>query len=290
MSGISREVGIIMRAKDEMPYPPRALEALRVQTFQDFNLYVVDSGSTDGTLEVLEAARPFRLVRIAPDDYVPGKVLNRMVSETTEPIVVFLNADAIPQSPDCLEKLLDPIRAGRADATMSKQVARPDAYFVVDFDYRRAYDPQNIKGDNADFFSAVCCAFRRELWEQTRFYEEGYAEDLVWAARCRRRGARFELVLDSVVEHSHNYSISGLRTKKFRHGVVFARLYGQKPQALRQVLACGRECLRDGFEALRRGTWSTIPYNLHYRITIHRALWEGLRQGAGEPPLAEEAQ
>lgn len=288
MSATGREVGIIMRARDEMPYPPRALEALQAQSFQDFNLHVVDSGSTDGTLEVLEAARPFQLIRIAPGDYVPGKVLNRMVAGSREPIVCFLNADAIPMGGDCLEKLLEPIRAGRADATMSKQVARPDAHFIVDYDYRRAYDPKNIKGENADFFSAVCCAFRRELWEQTRFYEEGYAEDLVWAARCRQKGARFELVLDSVVEHSHNYSLPGLRKKKFRHGVVFARLYGQKPDALRQVLACARESARDGLEALRRGRWTTVPYNLRYRATIHRALWEGLRQGAGEPPLIGE--
>lgn len=278
-------VAILMRSLDEMPHPPRVLEMLGRQTFTDFTLSNVDSGSTDGTLAVIEAANPGRVRRIAPGDYVPGRVLNEMVAAAPEPITVFLNADAVPTDESWLERLIEPILAGRADATMSGQIARADAYFIVDYDYRRAYDPKNLKGENEDFFSAVACAFRRSLWEETRFYEDGYAEDLVWAAACRRKGGRFELVRDSVVEHSHNYSLPSLHRKKYRHGIVFARLYGKKPGAFRQALACVREVVRDLLEAARCGKWATIPYNLRYRMTIHRAFHQGIRDGQGQPPL-----
>jgi len=285
MSETTVTVGIIMRAKDEMPYPPETIENLKQQSFKDFRLYVIDSGSTDGTLEVLQDTQPYKLIQIAPEDYIPGKVLNRMVDETTEPIVVFLNADAIPKGNDCLKHLVEPILSNEADATMSKQIARPDAEFIVDYDYRRAYDPKNIKNDNSDFFSAVCCAFKRELWEQDPFYEEGYAEDLVWAARSRRSGTRFKMVLESVVEHSHNYSIAGLHKKKYRHGVVFARLYGQQPSALRSLLSCGKECVRDVLEAIRKIQLHTIPYNILYRYTIHSALYWGLYDGSKQSKI-----
>lgn len=279
------EIAILMRSLDEMPHPPRVLEMLGRQTLREFTLSNVDSGSTDGTLDVLERANPGRVRRIAPADYVPGRVLNEMVAAAPEPIIVFLNADAVPTDEHWLSRLVEPILAGRADATMSGQIARGDALFVVDYDYRRAYDPKNLKGDNEDFFSAVACAFRRGLWEETRFYEEGYAEDLVWAAACRRKGARFELVPDSVVEHSHNYSLASLHRKKYRHGIVFARLYGKQPRAFRQILACAREIIRDLLEAARRGKWKTIPYNIRYRTTIHRAFHQGIRDGQGQPPL-----
>jgi len=273
------EVAIIMRSKDEMPYPPATLEALEQQTHQAYHLYIVDSGSTDGSLEVLRSVSSHKLVEIAPEDYVPGRVLNQMVSITTEPIVVFLNADAIPQGEHWLERLLEPILSGQTDATMSKQVTRQDCLFIVDYDYRRAYLPQNIKAENADFFSAVSCAFKRELWEQQPFYEEGYAEDLVWAARSRQQGARFQLVLDSVVEHSHNYSIKALHRKKYRHGVVFARLYGQRPRFWYQMFSCLKEWVRDFLEALRQMRVTTIPYNIYYRLTIHKALYQGISEG-----------
>lgn len=271
------KVAVIMRSKNEMPYATPALEGLFSQTRRDFALYAVDSGSTDGTLEAIRAFKPDRLVEIPPKSYVPGRVLNDMVAATTEPIIVFLNADGIPHDEHWLERLLAPISAGSADATMSKQNARSSARFVVQYDYRRAYDPRNIKAENEDFFSAVACAFRRELWDATKFPESGYAEDLAWARECRLKGARFKLVLDSEVEHSHNYTIQELYRKKFRHGQTYRRIYGLKPALLVQAYQCTRELVRDFLYALSRGRLDTIPYNVAYRITIHLALYKGSR-------------
>ena len=272
-------VAVIMRSKNEMPHALPALERLFAQTWRDFVLYNVDSGSTDGTLDVIRRYNPARLTEIPAKAYVPGKVLNEMIARTSEPVIVFMNADAIQLNEFWLERLLQPILSGQADAAMSKQWARPDAKFVVGYDYRRAYDPRNIKQENEDFFSAVACAFRRELWGKTKFPESGYAEDLAWAKVCREQGARFKLVLDSEVEHSHNYTIAELHRKKFRHGQTYRRIYGQQANLPRQTAACVREVVRDLLYALSRGRIDTIPYNLLYRITIHKALHQGLKAG-----------
>jgi rhamnosyltransferase len=276
----SNSVAIIMRSKDEMPYAITALERLASQTWKEWTLYNVDSGSKDGTLDALRKFNPTRLTEIPPASYVPGKVLNEMIARTRENLIVFLNADAIPLNDVWLERLLRPLLDGTADATMSKQHARPDARFIVDYDYRRAYDPKNIKAENEDFFSAVACAFRRSWWERITFPESGYAEDLAWAKACRDQGARLKLVLDSEVEHSHNYSLKSLHRKKYRHGETYHRMYGQQPNGLRQIYLCLREIARDGLYACRRFRFATIPYNLAYRIIIHRALHQGLTVAA----------
>ncbi|MEI8139614.1 MAG: glycosyltransferase family 2 protein [bacterium] len=275
--GTDKSAAVIMRSKNEMPYAITALKRLFVQTWKDFTLYNVDSGSTDGTVAQIKLYNSTRLEEISPKSYVPGKVLNEMISKTTEPIVVFLNADAIPGDDHWLERLLKPIVEGRADAVMSKQTPRDDARFIVKYDYRRAYDPRNIKEENEDFFSAVACAFRRELWDKLKFPESGYAEDLAWARECRLQGARFKLVLDSDVEHSHNYTIKELYRKKFRHGQTYLRIYGLKPGCFYQAYKCIRELVRDFVYAVSRGRLDTIPYNLVYRITIHLALYKGSR-------------
>ena len=272
-------VAIVMRSKNEQPYTEPALDALFRQSWKPFTLYNVDSGSTDGTLEVIRRRNPLRLTEIAPGDYVPGKVLNDMIARTVEPIVVLLNADAIPLSNEWLERLLAPILAGAADATMSRQEARPSARFIVRYDYARAYDPRSIKGENADFFSAVACAFKRELWQERPFSASGYAEDLDWAKRCRAGGARFMLVPESRVEHSHNYTIRELYRKKYRHGLVHVRIFGQRPAPARGCAACARELVRDLIHALACLRIDTIPYNVAYRATIHWAIYRGLRDG-----------
>lgn len=274
-------VAVIMRSMNEMPYAVTALERLFQQTWKDFTLYNVDSGSTDGTVETIRRFNPDRLTEIPAKAYIPGKVLNEMIARTTADIIVFLNADAIPLNEFWLERLLQPILDGAADGSMSKQHARRDARFVVGYDYRRAYDPRNIKAENEDFFSAVACAFRRAWWERIKFPESGYAEDLAWAKECRELGATFKLVLDSEVEHSHNYTLKGLYRKKFRHGQTFNRIYQQQPRAAAQVKACVRELVRDFLYACWRLRPWTIPYNVAYRIVIHRAIHQGLRQAAG---------
>ena len=272
-------VAIIMRSKNEMPHAVKALEGLFRQTWKSFVLYNVDSGSTDDTLPTIRRFNTGRVVEIPAKAYVPGKVLNDMIALTREDIIVLMNADAIPCDEHWLARLLAPIVSGAADAAMSKQVARPDALFVVNYDYERAYDPRNIKQENEDFFSAVACAFRRELWDGTKFPVTGYAEDLAWARECRVKGARFKLVLDSVVDHSHDSTIKGLYRKKFRHGQTYHRIYGQRAHFPRQAWACARELVRDFIHALACFKPQTIPYNLVYRVTIHWALYQGLRAG-----------
>jgi rhamnosyltransferase len=267
-------VAIIMRSKDEMPHIVSALEGLQQQTCRDFELYAVDSGSTDGSLQQLrQSCGKDNLREIPPESYSPGKVLNEAIALTTHRIIVLLNADAIPQSNDWLERLIAPLLTGTADAVFSRQVARPDARFIVTYDYERAYDPEKV---HAIFFSAVACAFNRELWEQHPFRSEGYAEDAEWARRCLAGSARIQMVAESVVEHSHNYTLRQLYRKRYRQALTLA----DRPCLFTQVLKCFRETVRDLQHAILKLKPLSIPYNILYRITIHAGHLKGLRDSA----------
>jgi rhamnosyltransferase len=270
-------VAIIMRSKNEMPHIRAALEALQTQTNQDFELFAIDSGSTDSSLSVLRKyCIADHLTEISPEDYAPGKVLNEAIARIDHPIIVLLNADSIPQSNDWLEQLIRPIHNGIADATFSKQVARPDAHFIVAYDYQRAYDPKNIK---ADFFSAVSCAFKRELWERHKFHNDDYAEDIIWANACTIFGASLQLIPESLIEHSHNYTLTKLFNKKFRHGYAFAKYLGMTSNLKHRLYLCTRELVRDLIYACQKKKFRTIPYNIAYRVIIHAGLHRGIKTG-----------
>ena len=85
---------VIMRCKNSAHEMGLALTALFSQEYTDFELLVIDSGSTDNTLDIVSAF-PHRLIRISPQEYVPGRVLNRGISENSSPICVFLNSSVI---------------------------------------------------------------------------------------------------------------------------------------------------------------------------------------------------
>lgn len=268
-------IAIIMRAKNEMPHVRDALEMLKQQTGSNYDLFAVDSGSTDGTLEALKEHR-VTLKQIIPADYVPGPVLNEAIARTNHELIVLLNADAIPQSRTWLKDLIIPLLENKADATFSKQIARPDAHFIVTYDYERAYNPDKVQ---SGFFSAVACAFKREVWEKNKFRPEGYAEDIAWAASCITEGARFQLVENSIVEHSHNYTLKELHQKRFRQTATFDEI----PVKGKQVYLCLREIIRDLIHAIATFHLHTIAYNIAYRITIHRGIYSGLQNKISDP-------
>ncbi len=270
-------VAIIMRSMNEQPYVEKVFQALQEQTFRDFAIYNVDSGSTDGTWECIcrENIRAERRRKIRPDQYIPGQVLNNAIALTTEPVIVLLNADAIPLSPNWLEELVQPLLSGEADATLSRQIAREDAYFIVRDDYQRAYDPARYAMKSLDLFSAVSCAFTRSLWEKNPFPTEGYAEDWAWFQAGRAQGAKFQFVASSMVEHSHNYSLKALYRKRRRQAKTFARVDRLETSALKQVLAALKEVGRDLYSAGKALQFHTIPYNIAYRAVIHTAVYKG---------------
>ncbi|WDE98550.1 glycosyltransferase [Lentisphaera profundi] len=273
------KIAIIMRSKNEQPYVREALENLLAQTYNSYKLYNVDSGSDDGTLQVVKAFSE-SVKCIAPENYIPGTVLNDMIEACEEDVIVFLNADAIPQSVDWLKNLLEPILNNRADATFSRQLARKDAFFIVKDDYSRTYINESDSSQDYKKFSAVACAFKRKLWDAVKFYDDGYAEDLVWAIQCQRQGFHFKYVHEAVVQHSHNYTIKGLFRKKFRHGIVYYRLQMLKPSLLWQAYICSRELTRDALKAIKGLKLAEIPYNILYRMTIHMAIYRGVKLAA----------
>ena len=105
---------VVMRSKNDAGLIGATLEAVRSQTVP-CRILNIDSGSTDGTTAIIRRFTD-RLIEIPPGEYVPGRVLNRGMEETSGEVVVFLNADATPADRLWLENLLAPMAEARRSA------------------------------------------------------------------------------------------------------------------------------------------------------------------------------
>jgi len=71
-------VSVIMRSFNEAWAIGDTIRQLFAQDFAgDIELIVIDSGSTDGSIEMINHARPAKLIEIPLGTYVPGVVLNQ---------------------------------------------------------------------------------------------------------------------------------------------------------------------------------------------------------------------
>ena len=118
-------VSIIMRSKNSDWVIDSALAAIYSQTFSEFEMLVVDSGSQDRTLDIVRRY-PCRLIEIELEDYYPGTVLNAAIEKTDGDIIVFQNSDTVPLTPDSLEKLLEPFDDPETQASFGRQIPRPE--------------------------------------------------------------------------------------------------------------------------------------------------------------------
>lgn len=99
------EISVCMPAFNARPWIEAAIKSLQSQTLRDFELIVVDDGSTDGTGEFVRSiADPrFRVVRQA--NAGTGAAMNRCIAEARSPLLARLDADDIAH-PDRLMRQL----------------------------------------------------------------------------------------------------------------------------------------------------------------------------------------
>ena len=98
---------IIIRSYNEEKHLERLLEGILQQTVNDVEIILVDSGSTDRTLEIA-SQYPVRLLHIAPQEFTFGRSLNLGIQNAQAEFLVFASAHVYPVYPDWLEKLLEP--------------------------------------------------------------------------------------------------------------------------------------------------------------------------------------
>ena len=200
-------VGVVIRSLNESALIGTCLEALRAQAGAfDLDVLVVDSGSTDATVEIARE-HGARVLELPPADFDYAKTLNLGIEEVRGDLVVVLSAHAVPLGDDWLARTTRWFGDPRVAGVGSRQVPWPDAPWREV--HRLAQQFGETSSTSADghavIFSNAASVVRRAAWDEHRFRLPA-AEDADWAERVVSEGWTIVYEAGVAVHHSHRES------------------------------------------------------------------------------------
>ena len=281
-------VSIIMRSFNEAWALKDTFAALQAQSLTDWELIIIDSGSTDGSQAIIQAMKPAHFIQITPAEYNPSRVMNQGMRLARAEVCVFLNADATPQGSDWLAPMVKMLGRPNVAAVFGRQVPRPDCKMVYASDYERCFGPERESAKWEHFFSMVSSGLRKSVWERRGFREDlQYAEDDEYTRWCRAQGYTVQYVGDSIAMHSHNYTPEQARTRSFGDARAIGRAWPESRSvtwsAVRTVLlGWAADVRHDVRYAIRARRLGELPHAMLIRWMQRTGKLAGFRTGYAE--------
>ncbi len=218
---IDAKVSVVIPTLNAGPEFAWMLRKLRTQRgLREVEIVVVDSGSTDGTDAVAEAAGA-NVVRIPPSEFSHSHARNLGARNATGDYLLFTVQDAFPIGQHWLHAMLRQLRNpahGKLAAVSCSEFSRSDSDLMydamIDTHYRflGCLEQDRVGSHTGDDhmslrsqgqLSDVACLIPRELFAQ-HGYQGDYAEDLDLGIRLIRAGWNVAMLASVKVVHSHN--------------------------------------------------------------------------------------
>lgn len=277
-------VSIILRSFNEGWALRETLPALRAQEYKNWELTVIDSGSTDGSVDLIRAAQPRHFIQIQPQEYNPARVMNHGMELARSGFGIFLNADATPQGTNWLRPLAGALFDPQIAAVFGRQIPRPDCHAVFAHDYERCFGPHRESAAWDHFFSMASSGIRKDIWSRRGFDERmHYSEDDEWTRWARAQGYKIIYAPGSVVMHSHNYTPAQTHKRSFGEARALAAVWpGRRtdfnwPRTV--LLGWLNDARRDLMFCARQRRLLEWPHALRIRWRQRRAKLAGFKDG-----------
>ncbi|MFI3242412.1 MAG: glycosyltransferase [Alphaproteobacteria bacterium] len=176
------KISVIVPVYNVEKYLENCLNSLLQQTFNDFEVFCVNDGSTDNSLSILEgfAKKDDRIVIITQENKGQSVARNKALSLISGQYVVFLDSDdALPDY--ALQTMFDIAQKSNADVVVSEDFIKSNKKTEV-VDVNSSYKVHNnplkdILNMHKAFSNVWNKMYKAEILKNKRFIEGIYFED-----------------------------------------------------------------------------------------------------------------
>ncbi len=223
------------------------IKVLDVLTRQDapwpYEILAVDSGSVDGTVDVIKSYPSVRLIEIPAKEFGHGKTRNFAIENTGGEFIAMITQDALPQDVHWLRNFVSVIEQdSRIAGVFGRHIAYPEASPFTRIELEQHFsgflaqpvvylDDENRYGSDEDyrqylyFFSDNNALLRRSVWDSIPYPEIDFAEDQAWAKLIIEAGYWKAYAHDAVVYHSHDYGFLERLQRGFDESYALKRIF-----------------------------------------------------------------
>jgi rhamnosyltransferase len=208
--------------------------AIRAQGLPPHQVFIIDSSSEDGTLELAQADG-FQTLSIERCDFNHGGTRQLGAEQLAwAEIIIYLTQDSIPANSAAFSELLQAFRDPQVAAAYGRQLPRRGAGPIESharlFNYpaasgQRAYADHQTLGIKTTFLSNSFAAYRRQALLSVGGFPAHVimAEDALVAGRLLLAGWKTAYVASAQAYHSHDYTAREEFRRYFDIGVYHAR-------------------------------------------------------------------
>lgn len=219
-------ISIVIRTFNEEKHIGNVLNKIFNQkTKKDFEVIIVDSGSTDKTLDIAQNYS-VKVVHIKPANFSFGYSLNKGIEAAEGEYVVLLSAHCYPMNDSWLDEIIEPFKDERIAAVYGKQRGNHATKFSEHQLLKKMFPEASRIQTDIPFCNNANTAIRRSLWEEVSYNEELTGlEDLAWADSMQKRGFSVYYTISAGIFHVHEESWERVFIRYKREAIALKRIF-----------------------------------------------------------------
>lgn len=270
-------VSVIVRCLNEAAHIGRLLDGLAEQSRPPDEIIVVDSGSTDATLDIA-AQYPTKIVHIKPDEFSFGRALNVGCEAASGDIFVSVSAHVYPIYDSWLRELVGPFVSADVALTYGRQQGDDRTPYSERRIFTQWFPSESEPNQRHPFCNNANSAVRRDVWERYRWDEALTGlEDLALARRALDDGRTIAYVATAPIVHVHDETFAKIRNRYRREAIAHKAIYDE--QRMGRAEAVGLALANIGGDSLFALKHGALLKNFGSIVAFRTAQFIGTYQG-----------
>lgn len=219
MEGATPKISVIIPVRNESLRIRQCIEGILGQTVSVHEIMVIDSGSTDGTLDILKSFEEVTVVEIDGATFNHGLTRNLGVEKSTGDFCLLTVGDAYAFDAHWIQHMLNGFLDDEVVAVCGQQVVdhlpenNPLQWFRpqsepeiqrIQFSTEEWHELSTAEKRNAIGWDDVNAMYRKSALLEQPFEKTSYSEDAIWAYQALKKNKAIVYNHRGRVYHYHN--------------------------------------------------------------------------------------